>query len=102
MNSTTRRILLHYGGALLLTALAAGLRLLLDPLLGNRFPFGTLFVAVAFIAWYGGRGPASLSLLGGLLAFAYLFVAPRYTFAIDQIEDKTGLVLFCLSGIACI
>jgi hypothetical protein len=65
MSSTTRTILWRYGGALVLTALAVVLRWLLDPLLGDRAPFITLFATVVFVAWYAGRGPALLSLLVG-------------------------------------
>jgi PAS domain S-box-containing protein len=102
MSSTTRTILLHYGGALVLTALAVVLRWLLDPLLGDHFPLITLFAVVVFVAWYAGRGPALLSLIVGAVAGDYFFFHPRYSFTIGQSEDQTGLALYGVLGIASI
>src|SRR5262249_2108311 len=102
MSGTTRTILLHYGGALVLTALAVVLRWLLDPLLGAPFPLITLFGVVVFVAWYAGRGPALLSLLVGAVAGDYFFFPPRYSFTIGRSEDQTGLALYGLLGIASI
>src|SRR5262249_22054188 len=100
MSGTTRTILLHYGGALVLTALAVVLRWLLDPLLGDHFPLITLFAVVVFVAWYAGRGPALLSLLVGAVAGDYFFFRPRYSFTVGQTEDQAGLALYGVLGIA--
>jgi PAS domain S-box-containing protein len=100
MSRTSRTILLHYGGALVLTALAVVLRWGLDPLLGDHFPFITLFTAVVFVAWYGGRGPALLSLIFGAAAGAYFFLHPRHSLIIGQMEDQFGLVLYGVVGVA--
>jgi PAS domain S-box-containing protein len=102
MSGTNRTILLHYGGALVLTALAVVLRFMLDPLLGDRAPFITLFAVVVFTAWYAGRGPALLSLLVGAVAGDYFFLHPRYSFTIGQTEDQTTLALYGVLGIASI
>jgi PAS domain S-box-containing protein len=102
MSSTTRTNLLHYGGAVVLTALAVLLRWSLDPWLGDRLPFLTLFAAVVFVAWYGGRGPAVLSLIVGAVAAAYFLLQPRYSFAIGQVEYQVGLVLYGVVGFASI
>jgi PAS domain S-box-containing protein len=96
----TRTILLHYGGAVVLTALAVLLRWGLDPLLGDHFPFVTLFTALVFVAWYSGRGPALLSLILGAVAGDYFFLHPRYTFTIGQMENQFGLILYGVVGIA--
>jgi PAS domain S-box-containing protein len=100
MSSTTRTILLHYGGAVVLSALAVVL--LLDPLLGDHFPLITLFTAVVFVAWYAGRGPALLSLILGAVAADFLFFHPRYSFTIGHAEDQTGLALYGVLGIVSI
>lgn len=96
----TRTILLHHGGAVVLTALAVLLRWGLDPLLGDDFPFITFFTALVFIAWYGGRGPALLSLIVGAVAGDFFFLHPRYTFTIGQMENRFGLILYGVVGIA--
>lgn len=102
MSSTSRTISLHYGGAVVLSALAVVLRLLLDPLLGDHFPLITLFTAVVFVAWYAGRGPALLSLILGAVAGDYFFFHPRYSYTIGHAEDQTGLALYGVLGIVSI
>src|SRR5579871_6538123 len=99
MSDTTRTILLHYGGALVLTALAVVLRWLLDPLLGDHFPLITLFAAVVVVAWYAGRGPALLSLIVGGLAGDYFFFHPRFSLAVGHSQDQIGLALYAVVGI---
>lgn len=101
MSGTTRTVLLQYVGALALTVLAVVLRLLIGPLLGDRFPLITLFAAVV-VAWYAGRGPALLSLLMGGLAGDYFFLHPRYSFTVGQAEDQFGLVLYSVVGLVAI
>jgi PAS domain S-box-containing protein len=100
MSGTTRTILLHYGGALVLTALAVVLRWLLDPLLGDHFPLITLLAAVVVVAWYAGRGPALLSLIVGGLAGDYFFLHPRFSLTVGHTEDQIGLALYAVLGIA--
>ncbi len=91
-----------YGLALGVVAAAVGGRLLLDPLLGDRLPFITLFVAIVFMAWQGGRGPALLTLVVGLGAAAFFLLHPRYSFAIDQFAYQVGLVFYAVIGYASI
>ena len=91
---------MRYGSAAVITALAAVVRRLLDPLLGDHFPFITLFPAVLFVAWYGGRGPALLSLIAGTLAGDFFFFQPRYSFTLGHAEDQFGLVMYGVVGIA--
>jgi PAS domain S-box-containing protein len=100
MRRPTKTVFMHYGVALVVTALAVGLRLLLDPWLGDHLPFLTLFAAVAFAAWFGGRGPALLAIVAGAFAAAYFLLQPRYSFAIDQAEYQFGVVLYVIVGCA--
>jgi PAS domain S-box-containing protein len=82
---------------------AIGVRLLLEPLLGHRLPFITLFLAVAFTAWYGGRGPALVTFVTGAVAVAFFVLEPRYSFAVSQIEYQVGFLLYavvCIGSIA--
>lgn len=102
MSIQSRTLLVRYGGAVAVTALAVLLRMLLNPLLGDHFPLVTLFAAVLFIAWYGGRGPALLSLVIGSAAGAYLFFEPRYALAIGHAEDRVGLAIYAVLGIGSI
>lgn len=54
-------------------ALAALLRLMLMPLLGNSVPYMTFFPATVFAAWFAGAGPGYLAAVtGGTLAYLLL------------------------------
>jgi signal transduction histidine kinase len=68
---------------------AIALRLLLDPLLGDRANFHFLFAAVVFVAWYAGRGPALCTLLAGALGSFLVLLPPRFT---PWVEDPLALV----------
>jgi PAS domain S-box-containing protein len=92
-----RRSVVPYAVALLAAALAVALRLLLDPLLGDSLPLVTLFGAVAGAVWVGGFGPAALTALTGLLACAYLFIAPRGTILAWSVKDATGAAAYLLT-----
>jgi K+-sensing histidine kinase KdpD len=80
--------------AALATAAAVMLRLLLDPWMGNGYPFVTLFGAVAIAVWKGGYRPAIAATVLGVLACEYLFIEPRGSLAINHAADSIGFVLF--------
>jgi PAS domain S-box-containing protein len=86
--------LLGYGVAIASVMVATLLRLVLDPVLGTRFPFATLFFAVLVSAWIGGFGPAVLASLSGAAAASWFLLAPRYRLFPDDVESLGGLVLY--------
>ncbi len=88
--------------ALAAVATAVAIRLLLEPLLGDRIPFATLFAAILFVSWHSGRGPALLALIVGSAAVAYFVLQPRYSFAVEQIEYQVGLVMYAVVGVVSI
>jgi PAS domain S-box-containing protein len=102
MTGQPRKILVRYGGAVLVTALAVLLRRLLDPWLGDRHPFLILFAALALVARFGGRGPAMLSLLVGSAAAAFFLLGPRAAPAADPAGRLLDLVLYGAVGFACV
>ncbi len=87
-----------YVVALLLIALATWARRLLDPALANSLPFITMFPAVAFAAWFGGKGPGFLATLVGAALAAYVLLEPRGSFAVERLENQVGLILY---GVVC-
>ena len=93
---TSRSRFWAYGVSLAAIAAALVARVLLDPWLGDRFSFITLFLAVPFAAWYGGKGPALLALVAGAFGVAFFILQPRYTFQIGHIDYQVGLVLYCI------
>src|SRR5438132_4605698 len=100
MGTTARMHVLRYGSAALVIALATGLRLLLDPVLGDRFAFITFFFAVVLVAWLWGLGPSLAALVLSWLSAAYFILPPRGTLWVQGVDNQIGLVLFFLAGLA--
>ncbi|QDV36879.1 Sensor protein FixL [Tautonia plasticadhaerens] len=90
---------LRYGGAALAVLIATIARLVLDPALGDLFPFATLFIAVLVVARYGGRGPALLATALGALASARFLLPPRDRLAVRGFESQAGLLLYLAVGV---
>jgi K+-sensing histidine kinase KdpD len=89
----------RYSLALLATAIALVLRILLAPLLGDTNPYHTLWAAVVFSAWYCGLRPSILSVIAGALGVAYLFLPPYHSSRIYTSADLFGIAGFViLSG----
>ena len=89
---------LRYGCALAGVALAMWIRLLLDPVLGDRAPFPTLLLAVLLAAWYGGLRPALLAVLLGALAADYFLLPPRGVWLKDT-GEYVGVFGFVSVGV---
>jgi two-component system, LuxR family, sensor kinase FixL len=90
--------LLRYGFALVAVALATALRLLLDPLLREQAPYTACFFAIALAAWYGGLGPSLVALVASAAISTCLFISPRDSFLVHNIEDQSALALFFFTG----
>src|SRR6516162_5580446 len=97
MSRTTQTILLHYGGAVVFTALAVLVRSLLDPVVGDYLPLATLYGAVAFAAWLGGYRPALLAVILGFLACDYLFIEARGKVLLLDARNLVGLIPYLYS-----
>ena len=94
MRNTTSSLSLRYGCAVAAIAVAVCVRLLLNPILEDKFPFATIFLAVMVAAWYGGFGPALTATALGALASAFIFLPPRGSFAIHGFENQAGILLY--------
>ena len=99
MRNRTGTMLMRYGCAALSIALATCIRLLLDPVLGNQFPYATFFFAVLLTAWYGGFGPALAAVIFGALSSAYFLIPPRGTFAVEGWDQQAGMVLYLTTSL---
>jgi len=94
-----RSAVLRYSAAVLAVAVAAGMRLALDAVLVQRTPFLTFMPAVVVAAYFGGRGPGLAASALSLVTVLYLFLEPRYSFAIARPADAIALALFAVSGV---
>ncbi len=93
MSQDAYRVANRYAAAIASVALATFARVLLDPVLGIRFPFATLFFAVVFSAWFGGFGPALLASLLGVLTSAVWLLEPYGALSVDP-QSQFGLLLY--------
>ena len=89
----------RYGIAVLSVAAATLLRWWLDPIVTDHIPFTVYYAAIMVTVWYGGVGPSILAIISGALVASYLFVEPRGSFLIRDLEHQVGLVLYVFIGI---
>ncbi|HKP10511.1 MAG TPA: DUF4118 domain-containing protein, partial [Blastocatellia bacterium] len=94
MGKQARSPLLRYGVAVVVTALAALLRGLLEPVIGNEFPFITFFLGVAISAWYGGLGPGLVAALLSSVITLYRWLPPYNSMGLRDRGTVIGLVTF--------
>ena len=90
---------LSYGIAVIAVTLATLLRWWLDPILVDDIPFTTYYAAIMFTAWYGGVGPSIFAIISGAMLASYLFVEPRGSFLISDLEHQVGLGLYLFVGL---
>ena len=88
------RIALRYGAAVMIVAVAAALRFLLERSFGPMSPFITFFPAVLLVASIGGGGPGILATLLSALAADYWFIPPVGSFHVDAPNDVVALGMF--------
>lgn len=77
--------------------MASAARELLNPVLNEQFPFTTLFFAVLWAAWVGGRGPALFAVGLGIIA-CVLFLLPARAFTSHGRDQQVGLSLYVAVG----
>ncbi|HYL37400.1 MAG TPA: diguanylate cyclase [Bryobacteraceae bacterium] len=90
----SRSFLLRYGCAVASVALATGVRLLLDPWLGDRTPFSILLFAVLLTAWYAGLRPALISAILGFFLADYFLIPPRGSLLIRGLDHWVEALLY--------
>ena len=85
----------QYGLAVLATLVALLLREVLTPLFGTTNPYHTVWLAVAFSAWYCGTGASIVAVLLSIVGVWYLFLPPIHSFALQNPEiEISGMVGF--------
>jgi K+-sensing histidine kinase KdpD len=89
---------LRYACAVVSIAVAIAVRLVLDPILGDKTPYPTVFLAILVAASYGGFGPAVVATLLGAIASSRFLLPPRDSFAIEGFDNQVGMVLYLGSG----
>ncbi len=100
MNLRSPSTPLRYGAAVVAVILAILARQLLDPWIEDRLPFAFQYVALAFVAWYGGFGPAVFALVLGALGTRYFILIPRGSFSIETDQQIWSLLRYFTDGTA--
>lgn len=95
----SRSALLRYGCVPITVALAIWVRLLLDPVIGDHYPFATLFFAILVTAAYGGFGPGLLAVGLGAFSAAYFLLQPRGSLRLEGLDEYVGMALLVGTGL---
>ncbi len=93
MRSTIR----DYGTSLVCVLAAVALRMLLSPLLVNQLPFLGVLIAIAFIAYRFGVGPAIVGMLVGAIGTA-MIVDPPLVFFLERADRLVGFAIYFIAG----
>jgi PAS domain S-box-containing protein len=97
---TLKKEAIRYALAALAAIAALALRYLLDPLLGDKNPYHTLWLAIVFTAWYCGIGPSILASAIGLMGLKYWFLPPYHSFGTSNAKEVFGMLGFLVfSGV---
>jgi PAS domain S-box-containing protein len=99
-SSIFRRPGVAYAVAIGLTAVAAVVRVSLEPMWGARAPYVLFVLAVLISGRYGGLGPGLLSTGVAAIAAAYLLVEPAYVWGLRYPADLLGWTVFVGVGVA--
>lgn len=98
---TTRRLLRGQAIALIVVALATGLRYALEMAWpGVVVPFATYFPAIVIVGYFGGALACCTAIVLSLLAGWYFFLPPHNSFAFQSRADVINLALFALAAIS--
>jgi K+-sensing histidine kinase KdpD len=90
---------MRYGGALLVTGLALGLRMLIHPYIEPYLPFQLFFLSTFISSLIWGVGPGILSLLLGLFSGFYFFTRPYDSFATPSVSDIWVMVTYASTSL---
>ncbi len=72
----------------------------LAPYYGDRYAPLSFSVAVVFASWYGGLNPGLMALSLSVPAICFFVMGPRGSFDVANLEDRVGLVIYLISGLA--
>ncbi len=79
--------------------MAALLQRGLAPLWAEDLPALLFYPAVVLSAGYGGLGPGLVATALSGLTISYYWLPPRYSFAVSELSDLLGLVIFLAVGL---
>ena len=84
--------------AVVVVAVAFGLRFGLYGGLNNRLPFAFFLPAAMIAAWYGGLGPGMLAAAAGLLLGDYFFLPPHHAWGPLGESEQTAVGVYAVTS----
>ncbi|MFN2456226.1 MAG: PAS domain S-box protein [Pyrinomonadaceae bacterium] len=97
-NNGRRTLTSRYLTALLAPAVVAGAMQVTWPFFKHD-PISPYLLAVVFCAWYGGLGPALLSLIASYVLSDFFFIEPYSSFWFPKQADLIRILLFAVVGL---
>jgi PAS domain S-box-containing protein len=98
LGQSVRALTLHYAVAILAVAAAVVAGLLLDHFLQAAAYVSLFLCAILLAAWLGGAGPGLLATGLSIIAFAYYFIPPLHSFAVEP-RELPRIVLFAMAAL---
>lgn len=95
----SRTVWARYTVAVGSVILATVIRLALDEWLQDAHAFTLYYAAVALVTWYSGPVPALFTLVGGLLAGDWLFLEPRESFGVSDLDGLITYAMFIFTAL---
>lgn len=95
----TQRPFIAYSAAIALTLAALGIRLALDPAMGNAGRLAFFMFAATLSAFLFGQGPGIASTLLGTVLGVYYFIQPRHSFQIENMQLGFGVAASTAQGL---
>src|ERR1700745_2621867 len=89
----------RYALAILVPLLAIYVRILLNPLLGEKNVYHTVWAAVVFSAWYCAFGPSILTILVSGVGVWYWFLPKQGSLALLSVDFYGMLGFLLFSGL---
>jgi PAS domain S-box-containing protein len=90
----------RYALALALLTAAAVVRVSFNEVLEDRARYLSFLVALVFASWFGGLGPALLTLFGGLIVAELWIPGALSGGPADVLAERVSMGIFILSGVA--
>jgi PAS domain S-box-containing protein len=88
----------RYAAAVLAVMCTLAIRLVFDPMLGDRAPYLFFLLMIVIVKRLWGRGPALFATLVGGIATWYFIIEPRFSFAIANRIDAFNLAAYFAVG----
>lgn len=93
--------IIDYIVAILAGVLALLVRAAIDPLVAFDHVYVLSLMAVVFVSWQSGFGPAIVTLAISMVGMVYFFVYPRYSFVVEGFGNQLATALFFFCGVCC-